>query len=135
MKKLFIYICIPVLFMSCAYGYDAVSDIAYLKSYRYNAHQNPVDIYYDNERPEKPFVQFAIIEIKGAEYDNINYLLTLMRQRAQGVGADGVMNVRKDFAGRQRGLVLDAFMDEEPENYTAPVFTGIAIKYVSEDSK
>jgi hypothetical protein len=135
MKRLIVFFTIPVLFMSCAYGYEAVSDIAFIKSYRYQAHSGPVEIFYDDERPQKLFVQFAIIEIKGAQYDNMNHLLALMRERAQSIGADGVMNIRKDFAGRQRGLVLDAFMDEEPENYTAPVFTGIAIKYINEDSK
>ncbi len=129
------FLFILLVMMACAYGYEAVSDVAYIKTYRYQAHQKPVDIYYDNDRPVKEYVQFAVIEIKGAKYDNMNHLLNLMRQRAQAIGADGVMNVRKDYAVRERGLVTDAFFDEKPEKFTAPVFTGIAIKYVNESEE
>ncbi len=116
--------------MGCTYGYTHQLDVAYLKSYSFKPHQNEVELYFGSNKPQRPHLEYAIIEVKGAQFDDMNFILSKIKTKAQELGADAVIGLSKDFLTRERGSILDVFGGEKPEKYTAPVFTGIAIKYI-----
>lgn len=118
------------LISSCTYGYSAVTDVTYSRSYAYKPHNRTVEIYFGEQKPSRTYRQIGLIEVQGGKYYSMDALVAKMRKQAQAIGADAVIDIRKSSTERERGSLLDALDDEEPEIYTAPVITGIAIKYI-----
>jgi hypothetical protein len=119
-----------ILICGCTYGYSHHVDVAYLKSYSYKSHNREVEVFFGSNKPLRAYVEFALIEVKGAQYDGMNALLAQIKTKAQELGADAIININKDFTTREQGSLIDVLADEEPEKYTSSVFTGIAIKYI-----
>ncbi|HMV27206.1 MAG TPA: hypothetical protein PLH27_16305 [bacterium] len=118
------------LVSSCTYGYSASTDVTYSRSYAYKPHNRTVEIYFGDNKPSRAYRQVGLIEVQGGQYYSMDALVAKLRRQAQAIGADAVMDIRKSSTQRERGSLLDALTDEKPEIYTAPVITGIAIKYI-----
>lgn len=120
---------------SCTYGYSSYTDIAYQEAYTFKPHTRFVEVFFEDTKPVKAYRQIGLIEIDGAAHHTNDALLVKIRKRAQEMGADAVIGVRKSTTTRSQGsLVGDIlFGDGKDDNsYVASVFTGIAIKYEEE---
>lgn len=131
MRPLYIISLILItLVSSCTYGYSAATDVTYSRSYAYKPHNRTVEIYFGDNKPSQEYRSIGLIEVQGGKYFSMDALVAKLRRQAQAIGADAVIDIRKSYTQRERGSLLDALTDEKPEIYTAPVITGIAIKYI-----
>lgn len=131
MRPLYIISLILItLVSSCTYGYSAATDVTYSRSYAYKPHNRTVEIYFGDNKPSQEYRSIGLIEVQGGKYFSMDALVAKLRRQAQAIGADAVIDIRKSYTQRERGSLLDALTEEKPEIYTAPVITGIAIKYI-----
>jgi hypothetical protein len=120
-----------LIFFSGCYGYSTDIQVSRNGAYSYRPHNRFVEVFFDDKEPARVYQQLAMIEVDGAEYEDNVLLLEKLRRRAQKLGADAVIKIRKSTANRERGDVVSAILfDEEPESYTATVLSGVAIKYI-----
>ncbi len=115
----------------CTYGYNTDIEITRNDAYIYRPHNRFVEVFFDDHEPSRHYKQIAMIETDGSEYEDNSILLEKLRKRAQRLGADAVIKIRKTTTQRQSGEALTEFLfDDEPETYTATVLSGVAIKYI-----
>ena len=129
-QQLFLGSCLLVI-GGCTYGYSTDFEISRNEAYIYRPHNRFVEVFFDDHEPTRHYKQIAMIEAEGSEYEDSAILLEKLRKRAQRLGADAVIKIRKTTAKRESGeIVTELLFDDEPETYTAAVLSGVAIKYV-----
>lgn len=118
-------------FSSCTYGYTTDVQISRNEAYTYRPHSKFVEVFFDDHEPARRYKQIAMIEVDGSEFENNPILLEKLRVRAQRLGADAVIKIRKSTTQRQSGeLLSELLFDDKPETYTATVLSGVAVKYL-----
>jgi len=118
-----------VFFLGCSYGFSIRSTVARISEEKYEPHTGPIDVFFEDTKPEKGYIQIALIELKGGRsYDesSSDVLLKKMKEEAQKLGADAVINVKVAPMIREGGYLFD---EEEDEQYSTIFMTGIAVKY------
>jgi len=122
---------LALLTMGCQ-GYRVTTEVTDLTEEEYEPQPAAVDFYFANAEPDYWYSQVAFIEIVGTEYQTTEELLEEMEYEALELGADAVMAVRKTYTVRERYSVWHIINEEPPEEYIAPVLTGVAIVYVTD---
>lgn len=120
-------LCIVSL-LGCSYGFTISSNVARISDEPYEPHTGHVGIFFEDTKPEEDYIQIALVEIKGGRYDgySTDTLLEILKEHAQKLGADAVINVKVTPMTRNGGRLLDG---EDSKLYATIFMTGIAIKY------
>ncbi|NIR49943.1 YbjQ family protein [candidate division KSB1 bacterium] len=121
-----------VFLLGCSYGLSTRTNVARISDTDYEPHERPIDVLFEDSKTEKEYVQIAFIEIRGGrgyKDSSSDALLRKMKQEAQKLGADALVNVKVAPMTREAGYLFD----EEEEHYSTIFMTGIAIKYKTEN--
>ena len=86
-----------------------------------------VELFFEGVIPEKEYEQIGYVEATGNSVSSNEEVLNFLRYEAYKNGADAVINVKKQFKGREEGYLFD---DENVQYYDATVFGGTAIRYI-----
>ena|GEM_PF-3564235 len=126
--KVAVLITILYFFHGCAVSYGNYNTTSYtpLTSQRFKNSSGKIDLYFEGTSLSRSYLQIGFIEVVGKKDASNEMLIDYLKNEAYQKGADAVMNVKKMFKNRETGLLFD---QENAEDYSAPVFTGIAIKY------
>ncbi|MBS3915642.1 MAG: hypothetical protein KG003_14200 [Bacteroidetes bacterium] len=116
---------------SCSYGNRIAIQVTKINEAHFEKSHSQVEVYFEETQPPKEFMQIAFIEVTGTEYSSTDTLLSALKTNAQSVGADAVIMVKKQYKNRQTGELISELMNKDikPNEYSAPILTGIAIKY------
>jgi hypothetical protein len=136
MKSVFrhCFLCIVCL-LGCSYGFSIRSNVARVSDEAYESHEGPIDVFFEGTKPEKEYIQIALIELKGGrgyEESSSDALLKTIKEEAQRLGADAIINVKVTPMTREGSYSL--FGGEE-KHYSTIFMTGIAIKYKTYDEE
>ena len=127
------FVCIVIL-LACSYGFTIRSNVARISDEAYEPHEGPIDVFFEDTKPEKEYIQIALIELRGGrgyKESSSDTLLQRMKGEAQNLGADAIMNVKVSPMTREGGLLFD----EEVQHYSTIFMSGIAIKYKEDDEE
>ena len=121
--------------MSCSVPDDVREKTTMISSYYYEPNYNEIELFFDDIKPDKKFIQLAYIEVLGDRVSSTDVLLNRIKSEAQEVGADAVVNLNKYYITRTQGGFLELIDilsndDYEPDEYNAPSMKGIAVKYI-----
>lgn len=124
--------------LGCAYGYDIATEITRLNEIKFDPYVGPVEIFFNETKPSKDYIQIAFIEVVGGKESSTDTLLVTMKKKAQRLGAEAVISVKKSYKSRKGSSDWGLFDILFPSNsdstnteeeYSAPVLSGVAIVY------
>ena len=120
---------LPILLYGC-YGSDTSTRVTPITKIEGLAPTTSVEVFFEDTKPTREFVQLAFLEVIGTRYEWTDTLLTLMKKRAQTLGADAIVYVKKNQQERARGDIISKLANKDSDDiYMAPVLTGVAVKY------
>ncbi len=91
-----------------------------------------VDIYFEGAKLSKNVEHIAMIEAEGLRYSSYSEVLNHLKQEAHLLGADAVINVRRNYRDEKTGDLFDV---KRRDKYSPTlVFWGMAVK-VSDQKK
>ncbi len=74
MKTSLTYLCSIVLFfLACSHGFSVSSNIARISDEKFEAHENPIDVFFEDTKPDEEYFQIALIDcnLNSAEWKKI----------------------------------------------------------------
>jgi hypothetical protein len=130
---------IVTLLVGCMpYGHEIETEITKIGEVNLSPEIGLVEIYFGETPPQKEYIQIALIEVVGKKYSPTDTLLAVMKRQAQNLGADAIVSVKKSYRDRETGDLVDDLLNignekHKNEAYSAPILTGVAIRYKRED--
>ena len=128
MKKNDVIFALCLIITGCSYGYNIATDVTPITKKAYPpSNIDSVDVSFEdnNAKISRPYEQIAMIKVIGGYNSSISELLSEMKRKAAGFGADAVINVQQQNIVREKAM----FALEVANNYNTISLTGIAIKY------
>jgi hypothetical protein len=129
LRKLFIVLLSFSLLNSCITHRKVTSAFTPLTSADFINHSQKVDLYFEGTPVQRDYIQIGYVEAVGEELTTNDSLIAHLRSRASQSGAHAIINIKKTDKTKSR----DGFIsDKYKEQYSLPMFSGVAIKYTDE---
>lgn len=120
--------------ISCSYGYHShvsytplIRDISALQVDTSHRSADSIELYFNDIKPLRGFVELGYIESIAGQYSTTNELLTAMKKKASEMGAHAVIRIQRNSQTETSGFLFDS---KSVEKFQAAVFSGVAVKYL-----
>jgi hypothetical protein len=91
-----------------------------------------VQLFYDGEPVNFRYERVGLVEAQGEQFASNDKVMDFLRYKAWHNCADAIIAVRKNYKDRTSGTLFDS--SENETNYSAPVFSGIAVRIVRDST-
>ncbi len=114
-------------FQSCGFGYSVHQSFTPLDKTEVNCEAVPgtVELVFEGEKAGFEYDKIGLVEVQGEKGSNDAELLEKIKLLAKSKCCDAILNLKKEYTDRERGIV---FSDEPDEKYSAITYHGIAVK-------
>lgn len=115
-------------FQSCGFGYSVHQRFTPLdKTAAVNCDVVPgnVELLFEGEKFDFEYEKVGLVEVQGEKSSNDAELLEKIKMLAKSKCCDVIINLKKTYTDRERGII---FSDEPDQKYSAITYHGIAVK-------
>lgn len=122
------FLAIAFALQSCGFGYSVHQSFTPLdKTTAINCDVVPgnVELLFEGEKFDFEYEKVGVVEVQGEKTSNDAELLEKIKILAKNKCCDVIINLRKTYTDRERGII---FSDEPDEKYSAITYYGIAVR-------
>lgn len=122
---------ISIIIFACVTFLQAQNSLTYLPT---PPHKHEVEIFLKGELPKDDYLRTTVLEVNTNQSESLNQLIIMLKAKAQGAGADGIL-LSDDLAQTGRRLVGIGIKYKKNINYVDSLKILKTIKFVSFDKK
>lgn len=122
-----IYLSLIALTSSCiSYGNYTKSELISVTEYSCNQKSDTLNVLFEGEKFDFEYDRIGLVKVEGKRFTSDNEVLNHLKYQAWRNCADAIINVSLGSKTREEGMLL--ITDDEDDDYTSTVFTGLAVK-------
>ncbi|KAA3614200.1 MAG: hypothetical protein D8M58_18580 [Calditrichaeota bacterium] len=114
-----------IILYSCVSSSGIKSSFTPTTNNKYKNHSKEIELYFEGSLPVYGFTQIGFVEANGHSDTSYGLMIAHLKYQAYSKGADAIINVNRIFKNESK-----VTNDSNRTEYSYPVFSGVAIKYL-----
>lgn len=111
------------------FGNSSTDAFTPLQKEKLSTKPEAVTLYFEGESVPFPYEKRGLVEVRGSDEATVASLLDRLKYAAYQDGADAVIQIKKTYTYREKGILADVLdQDRKKDMYESVTFNGIAVK-------